>query len=159
MVCVSNVLCEFALFLAFVATVNAIKYCNATPHFYDADKNTLSIDLEKFENYLKKYTYLTKNKCINKILGKLDDKPIYITFDLDCLDCTVAPAVSNLEPAFNGFNMDEAKKLLQSLKGKNIIGGDVVCLMPTKDQPNNITSMVASSIMFEIICLVSESLK
>ena len=105
------------------------------------------------------YRNIGENKCINKILDKLNDKPIYITFDLDCLDCTVAPAVSNLEPAFNGFNMDEAKKLLQSLKGKNIIGGDVVCLMPTKDQPNNITSMVASSIMFEIICLVSESLK
>ena len=30
--------------------------------------------------------------------------------------------------------MDEARKLIQSLKGRNIIGGDVACLMPTKDQ-------------------------
>ena len=51
--------------------------------------------------------------------------------------------------------MDEARKLIQSLKGKNIIGGDVACLMPTKDSPNNITSMVAAAIMFEIICLIS----
>ena len=67
--------------------------------------------------------------------------------------------ISLVRDMFVAETMDEAKKLLQSLKGKNIIGGDVVCLMPTKDQPNNITSMVASSIMFEIICLVSESLK
>ena len=31
--------------------------------------------------------------------------------------------------------------------------------MPTKDSPNNITSMVAASIMFEIICLISINLK
>ena len=29
--------------------------------------------------------------------------------------------------------MDEVRKLIQSLKGKNVIGGDVACLMPTKD--------------------------
>ena len=54
-----------------------------------------------------------------------------------------------------GFNMDEARKLIQCLKGKNVIGGDVACLMPTKDSPNQITAMVAASIMFEIICLIS----
>ena len=100
-----------------------------------------------------------QEKCLRMILNKLDSNPIYITFDLDCLDPTIAPAVSNIEPAFNGFKIDEARKLLKGLKGKNIIGGDVVCLMPTKDQPNNITAMAAGSIMFEIICLVSSSLK
>ena len=93
------------------------------------------------------------------ILERLDDKPIYITFDLDCLDASVAPGVANIESAFTGFNMDEARKLIQSLKGKNIIGGDVACLMPTKDNPNQITSMVASSIMFEIISLISLNLQ
>ena len=93
------------------------------------------------------------------ILDKLDDKPIYVTFDLDSLDCSVAPAAANLEPAFKGFSIDEARKLLQSLKGKDVIGGDVACLIPTKDDPNKITSMVAASIMFEIISLVSVNLK
>ena len=92
------------------------------------------------------------------ILSRLDDEPIYVTFDLDCLDPTVAPAVANIEPAFKGFSIDEARNLIQSLKGKNVIGGDVACLMPTKDQPNNITAMVAASIMFEIISLISVSL-
>ena len=71
---------------------------------------------------------------------------------------TVAPGVANIESAFRGFNMDEARELIQSLKGKNIIGGDVACLMPTKDSPNQITSMVASAVMFEIICLISLNL-
>ena len=71
---------------------------------------------------------------------KIGNNPIYITFDLDSLDSTIAPAVSNLEPSFTGFNMEEAKALLQCVKSKNVIGGDVVCLMPTKDSPNNITA-------------------
>ena len=92
---------------------------------------------------------------IIKTLNKLGDNPIYITFDLDSLDTSVAPAVSNLEPSFTGFKMEEAKALIQSVKNKNVIGGDVVCLMPTKDSSNNITSMVAASIMFEIISVIT----
>jgi len=92
---------------------------------------------------------------IRETLDKIGDNPVYITFDLDSLDATVAPAVSNIEPGFTGFSVDEAKALIQSVKNKNVIGGDVVCLMPTKDQKNNITSMVAASIMFEIISVIA----
>jgi hypothetical protein len=28
--------------------------------------------------------------------------------------------------------------------------------MPTKDQPNNITAMVAASVMFELVALIAE---
>ncbi|NNF80800.1 MAG: agmatinase, partial [Rhizobiales bacterium] len=45
---------------------------------------------------------------------------------------------------------------VQSVRGLNVVGGDVVCLMPTKDQPNNITAMVAAAVMFEIISLIAD---
>ena len=93
------------------------------------------------------YNKFGHEKCSKMILERLDNKPIYITFDLDCLDPTVAPGVANIESAFRGFNMDEARKLIQSLKGKNVVGGDVACLMPTKDSPNQITAMVALSLI------------
>ncbi|MEO1533351.1 MAG: arginase family protein, partial [Pseudomonadota bacterium] len=89
----------------------------------------------------------------------IGEGPVYITFDLDALDPTIAPAVSNLEPGFGGFTMDEATALLHAIRGADIIGGDVVCLMPTKDQPNNITSMVASSVLFEIVSLIADRMK
>ena len=94
---------------------------------------------------------------IEQIKKILAGKPVYITFDLDCLDPSVAPAVANIEPGASGFSVDEAKKLLHAVRGMNIIGGDVVCLMPTKDNPNQITSMVAAAIMFEMICMISEA--
>ena len=89
---------------------------------------------------------------IRKVIG---DMPVYITFDMDCLDPTVAPAVSNLEPGEAGFGIDEAIRLIQAVKGLNVIGGDVVCLMPTKDSPNNITSMVAGSVAYEILSQIA----
>ena len=51
-----------------------------------------------------------KNVCkkILDIIGTI----IYVTFDLDCLDPTVAPGVANIESAYRGFNIDEARKLI-----------------------------------------------
>jgi len=42
------------------------------------------------------------------------------------------------------------------VRGKNIIGGDVVCLMPTKDHPNRQTSHFATAVMFEILSLIAD---
>ena len=40
--------------LTFVGTVNAIKHAGGNPHFVDTDVDTLGIDIEKLEDYLKK---------------------------------------------------------------------------------------------------------
>ncbi len=107
---------------------------------------------------MERYREMGAEAACNLLNETLGDGPVYITFDLDCLDPTIAPAVSNLEPGVGGFSVDEANQLLRCVKGKNVIGGDVVCLMPTKDQRNNITSMVASSVLFEIMSLVAAGL-
>lgn len=84
-------------------------------------------------------------------------KPVYITFDLDCLDPAIAPGVSNIEPGEKGFDIDEAVGLLHAVRGMNIVGGDVVCMMPTKDSPNNITALTAAAVMFEMISMIAEN--
>ena len=96
---------------------------------------------------------------IAEIEDVLAGRPVYITFDLDCLDPTIAPAVANVEAGVCGFSIDEARGLLHAVRGMNIIGGDVVCLMPTKDQPNHITSLVAGAVMFEMIAMMAENQK
>lgn len=55
--------------LSFVATANAVAYCNATPHFVDSSMETLGIDVERLSLYLKEITKLTGNECINKHTG------------------------------------------------------------------------------------------
>ena len=107
---------------------------------------------------MKEYRKRGAANVISQARQVLGDTPVYITFDLDCLDPSVAPAVSNIEAAEKGFDIDEARALLQSARGLNIIGGDVVCMMPTKDSPNNITALVAGAVMFEMISMIAENL-
>ena len=97
-------------------------------------------------------------KCIEIIRERIGDRPVYITFDLDCLDPTVAPGVSNIESGCDGFRMSDVTRILRAMRGANVVGGDVVCLMPTKDSPNQITALVAMSIMFEMICLIADKI-
>ncbi|WJY22897.1 arginase family protein [Fontisubflavum oceani] len=93
---------------------------------------------------------------VAQIKEVLAGRPVYITFDLDCLDPTIAPGVSNLEPGEKGFDIDEAVALLRAVRGMNIIGGDIVCMMPTKDSPNQITALTATAVMFEMISMIAE---
>ena len=52
--------------LNFVASANAIRYCNAFPHFIDSDEKNLSIDHLKLKKYLEKITIIKKGICFNK---------------------------------------------------------------------------------------------
>ena len=94
---------------------------------------------------------------VEQIKDVLAGRPVYITFDLDCLDPTIAPAVSNIEAGEKGFDIDEAVGILHAVRGMNIVGGDVVCMMPTKDHRNQITALTAMSVMFEMICMIAEN--
>ena len=107
---------------------------------------------------IERYRAIGIDQAIDIIDHRLADNPVYITFDLDCLDPTVAPGVANLEVGVEGLKIDETMKMLRSVRGKNIIGGDVVCLMPTKDAPNKQTALVAMSVLFEMIALIADAL-
>ncbi|TMK32800.1 MAG: agmatinase [Actinobacteria bacterium] len=109
------------------------------------------------------YLVLEKARCddlgvegvVTAILERVGDCPVYVSFDLDCLDPGIAPGVSNLEPGEDGFTMTQAAGILQGLRGRDVVGGDVVCLMPTKDNPNAITAMNATTILFELATLIA----
>ncbi len=93
---------------------------------------------------------------VRALRERVGDGPVYVTFDLDSLDPCDAPAVSNLEPGYPGLRIGEAVRMLQALRGCDLVGGDVVCLMPTKDSPNQITAMNAMVVMFELACLMAD---
>lgn len=114
----------------------------------------LGYDLIEMETY----RAMGATATIERIRERAGDGPVYVSFDLDSLDPSVAPAVSNLEAGGTGFSIDEANAILRGLRGLDIVGADVVCLMPTKDQPNQITAMVAAHLMFELTSLIADRL-
>tara|TARA_A100001011_G_C14186295_1_gene789198 strand:+ start:51 stop:1226 length:1176 start_codon:yes stop_codon:yes gene_type:complete len=56
--------------LTYVATANAVKYCNASLNFVDIEKETLGVCPNKLDIYLKKITLFKKGKTYNKFSGK-----------------------------------------------------------------------------------------
>ena len=55
--------------LTFVATANAVAYCNATPHFVDSEEGTLGIDVAKLRRYLLEHTKIIAGQCVNTLTG------------------------------------------------------------------------------------------
>jgi perosamine synthetase len=57
--------------LTFVATANAVTYCQAKPHFVDSEDRTLGVDAIKLREYLLTQTEQRDGKCINLITGQV----------------------------------------------------------------------------------------
>ena len=56
--------------MTFIATTNAITYCNAVPHFVDVDESTMGIDPIKLADYLSDIAEVRSNECWNKRTGR-----------------------------------------------------------------------------------------
>lgn len=70
------------------------------------------------------------------------DMPVYLTFDIDCLDPAFAPGTGT--PVIGGLTSDRAIKLVRGLKDLNIVGMDVVEVAPAYDQ-SEITALAAAT--------------
>lgn len=57
--------------LTFVASANAVTYCEATPHFIDSDEQTMGVDPEKLQAYLEKDTESRSGFRVNRKTGKV----------------------------------------------------------------------------------------
>jgi perosamine synthetase len=57
--------------LTFVATANAVAYCNAVPHFVESEEHTLGIDSAKLREYLQENSSQHSGQCINKVTGRV----------------------------------------------------------------------------------------
>jgi len=56
--------------LTFIATANAVSYCNATPHFVDSDLQTLGVDPHRLRGYLEGIADRSKGETINQNTGR-----------------------------------------------------------------------------------------
>jgi agmatinase len=87
---------------------------------------------------------------IDAFLKRLGGDETYLTFDIDCVDPAFAPGTGT--PSVGGFTSAEALALLRGCVGANVVGGDVVEVLPDRD-PAGITAFLAAHVAFEIIAL------
>ncbi|GEA61119.1 agmatinase [Vibrio comitans] len=82
---------------------------------------------------------------IRKVIG---EKPVYVTFDIDCLDPAFAPGTGT--PVCGGLNSDKVLKILRGLAGVNIVGMDVVEVSPAYDHAD-LTALAGATIALELM--------
>ncbi len=57
--------------LTFIATTNAVSYCQATPHFVDSEDRSLGMDARALREYLSTASEMRGGKCINRSTGRV----------------------------------------------------------------------------------------
>lgn len=57
--------------LTFIATANAVAYCQATPHFVDSEERSLGMDAVALRKYLSSITEIRNNQCVNRSTGRV----------------------------------------------------------------------------------------
>jgi agmatinase len=104
--------------------------------------------------HIEEFYELGMKKVVSEIKSLVGDGPVYISFDIDCLDPAFAPGTGT--PVVGGMSSFEALQVLRGLSGLNIIGGDLVEVAPPYD-PSGITALAGATLMFEILCLAASS--
>lgn len=84
-------------------------------------------------------------KMTRKILG---DRPVYLSFDIDCLDPSFAPGTGT--PVCGGLSSHQAIQILRGLIGINLVGMDLVEVAPAYDV-GEITSLAGATLAVEMI--------
>ena len=80
----------------------------------------------------------------------IGDNPVYLSFDIDCLDPSYAPGTGT--PVCGGLTSHQAIEIIRGMKGINIIGMDVVEVSPAYDV-GEITALAASHLAMEMLYL------
>jgi agmatinase len=111
---------------------------------YAKEKNLLQIDAQTIH-------YDSINSVSRKILERVGDSPVYLSFDIDVIDPSQAPGTGTPEAA--GLWMHQVFALFESLTGKwqynpiNWVGADFVGLLPSKDF-SGVTSLSLVTVMY-----------
>ena len=92
-------------------------------------------------------------KTVKKVVG---DYPVYVTFDIDCLDPAFAPGTGT--PVVGGLSTARALQILRGLTGLNLVGMDLVEVSPPFDQAG-ITSLAAATLALEFLYVIAADKK
>lgn len=85
-----------------------------------------------------------------RIRARVGQQPVYLTFDIDCLDPAFAPGTGT--PVCGGLSTHQALEILRGLRGINLVGMDLVEVAPAYDSAE-ITALAGATLAMEMICL------
>ncbi|MEE4362129.1 MAG: agmatinase [Pseudomonadales bacterium] len=89
---------------------------------------------------------------VEAIRARIGSGPVYLTFDIDCLDPAYAPGTGT--PVPGGLSSSEALAILRALEGLDLVGADVMEVSPPYDWAE-LTALAAATIAHDILCLLA----
>ncbi len=92
-------------------------------------------------------------KKIRKIISHMNADHYWLSIDIDVLDPSIAPEVSNPEP--EGITMTQLLDIIAEIVSEKVVGFDVVELSTQKLTSQS--AIVAAKIIFELMCLIHKS--
>ena len=101
---------------------------------------------------------VTAEECWYKSLAPLMDEvraqigsdvPVYLSFDIDGLDPSVAPGTGTPEPG--GLMASQGVEIIRGCWGLDLVGCDLVEVSPPYDTSGN-TALLAANLVFEMLC-------
>jgi agmatinase len=88
----------------------------------------------------------------SQIRGRIGDRPLYVSIDIDVLDPAHAPGTGT--PEAGGLTSRELLGILRGLAGCHLVGADIVEVAPAYDHAE-ITAVAASHTAYELISLMT----
>lgn len=96
---------------------------------------------------------LTAQDIVEQVRARVVDMPLYITFDIDCLESAYTPGTGT--PVCGGLTSDKAMKIIRGLRGMKVVGMDVVEVAPSYYSAE-ITALAGATLGLEMLHVWAE---
>jgi guanidinobutyrase len=88
---------------------------------------------------------------MDEVRQQLGAGPVYLSFDIDSLDPSVAPGTGT--PEIGGLTAPQALEIIRGLRGIDLVGADLVEVAPAYDPSGN-TALVGANLLYEELCVL-----
>ena len=92
------------------------------------------------------------DELIRRIRDRAGDAKAFVTFDIDFVDPAYAPGTGT--PEVGGFTSSEALRVVRGLRDLDLVGFDLVEVLPQYDT-SQITALLAANLVYEFISLIA----
>jgi agmatinase len=94
----------------------------------------------------------TPSEIAQRIKSVVGDRPVYLSFDIDCLDPAFAPGTGT--PVAGGLTTDKVLQIFRELTSLNLVAMDLMEVAPAYDQAE-VTSLAGATLVLEMLYLLA----
>lgn len=91
-------------------------------------------------------------EIVARIKETVGDMPVYLSFDIDCLDPAYAPGTGT--PVAGGITSDKAMQIIRALGDVNVVAMDLMEVAPAYDHAD-ITSLAGATLALEMLYMMA----